>query len=174
MGVLIDPHHTVQLYLLRHAQAEVRVDGQDHPDRALTAKGVRQAVAMGAFAQARALHVDLALSSPYRRARETLDHAAKQWPTPLPTAQADWLRIDTPTAQWLAGLRTVRARGLDSLLLVGHEPDLSQALAALLGTPRADAFKMRKGALACVTLPDGGDRGAAQLRWLVCPELLPG
>jgi phosphohistidine phosphatase len=169
-----EEHVPVQLYLLRHAQADARVDGQDHPDRALTPKGMRQAQAVGAFARANGLQVDLALSSPYRRARETLEHAAETWPLPQPTAQADWLCIDTPTLQWLAGLRTLRAHGLGRVLLVGHEPDLSLAIAALLGTPRADAVKMRKGALACLSLPDEPGAETAQLRWLVSPDLLPG
>ena len=55
-------------------------------------------------------------------------------------------------------------------MVVGHEPDLSAAVAQLIG---GGEVVLKKGGLARVDLPDGrGTRG--ELAWLATPALLDG
>jgi phosphohistidine phosphatase SixA len=53
------------------------------------------------------------------------------------------------------------------LLLVGHEPDFSRAIAAMTG----GRVLMRKGAVACLEVNPSRLEGAT-LAWLVIPDLL--
>lgn len=151
------------LYLLRHATAQDHALPIADADRALVPKGRRQVNQVVAFCQQHALVPKRLLSSPVLRARQTADGLARHLPGCCAVQEADWLRIDTPTAQALAGLQAALAMQPDDLWLVGHEPDLSALLAALLGAP-ASAFVLKKASLSCVALPDDAP---AQLLWSV-------
>jgi phosphohistidine phosphatase SixA len=54
-------------------------------------------------------------------------------------------------------------------VLVGHDPDFSDLLASLTGSP---AIRLRKGALALLDVGRPLAAGSAELRWLVPPDLL--
>src|SRR5690606_3237306 len=109
-----------QLILLRHAHAESVAPGRTDLDRPLSAAGRAEAEAAGCWLQERGLMPDLALCSPARRTRETLEAVLAQ------VGDVD-LRLDeeiyeaSPGA--LAGL-VDRHRDVGRLLLVGHNPGL--------------------------------------------------
>ena len=158
------------LFFLRHARADERENGQDHPERRLTSAGVDQAKRMGAFAHGNGFAFTAVLSSPYRRARETADLFAAELPWAPAVELADWLAIGTPAP---TALREIAARvGCGNVLLVGHEPDFSTLIGALLGLNPA-AIKIRKASLTCLDCVDAR-RGRWQLRWSVTPGLLGG
>jgi phosphohistidine phosphatase len=122
------------IYLLRHGDAE---DGDgDDAARALTAKGKRQAKAAGRALAALGAELDGCLASPRLRAAETARLVCEA------------LGVEPETANELRGggfdAPALAARG--EVLLVGHEPDLSNEVARLTGS-RA---KLRKGGLAIV------------------------
>ena len=123
------------IYLLRHGDAE---DGQGDDDaRRLTSKGKRQARAAGLSLAALEAGIDACLASPKLRAAETAALACAALaiePEPTPG-----LRGGSFDALALAA-------GRGDVLLVGHEPDFSAAVARLTGA----SVKMRKGGLAVV------------------------
>lgn len=123
------------IYLLRHGDAE-EGDGDDAARR-LTTRGEGQARAAGGALAARGAEVDACLASPKLRAAEMARLACAP------------LGIEPESAGELRGggfdaLALVAGRG--TVLLVGHEPDLSNEVARLTGA-RA---KLRKGGLAIV------------------------
>ena len=122
------------IWFLRHGDAE---DGQPDFERRLTDKGRRQSADAGATLDALGVEFDLCLSSPRVRARETAEHAC------------EYLDVEIAIDERLQGGRfdaLELAAGLDNVLLVGHEPDFSDAIAELTGA-RVD---MKKGGLAAV------------------------
>jgi phosphohistidine phosphatase len=122
------------IWFLRHGEAE---DTTPDFDRKLTDKGRRQSVDAGATLDALGVEFDLCLSSPRVRARETAEHAC------------EYLDVEIAVEERLQGGRfdpLELAAGLDNVLLVGHEPDFSDAIAELTGA-RVD---MKKGGLAAV------------------------
>lgn len=122
------------LWFLRHGEAE---DGAPDFDRRLTDKGERQARAAGAALAALGVELDLCLASPRVRARDTAALAC------------DELGAEFTIEERLSGGRfdpLELAAGLGEVLLVGHEPDFSDAIADLTGA-RVD---MKKGGLAGV------------------------
>jgi phosphohistidine phosphatase len=123
------------IYLLRHGDAE-KGNGDDAA-RKLTPKGERQASAAGEALAALGTNFDTCLTSPKVRAAETARIACA--PLGLEPEMAEELRGGPFDAHSLAV-----ARG--NVLLVGHEPDLSNELARLTGAQA----KLRKGGLAIV------------------------
>lgn len=127
-----------ELVLLRHGIAEPRIEGRDHPDRGLTSEGLDRTEAVLAALAHRGLRLDLLVSSPFRRARETAQIALKAGLAPL-------LEIDnhlSPGGD--AGGLLVSLRG--RVGLVGHEPDLGNLACQLTGLPRG-ALKLKKAGL---------------------------
>jgi phosphohistidine phosphatase len=157
------------LLFLRHALAEERHNGVDHPDRRLTNIGIRQARAMGSFAQRQTLGVQAILSSPYRRARETADHFASRLEKPPSIEIVPWLEIYTASESTVAEILTITRAGCITVL-VGHEPDFSLIIGLLLGMKPA-AIKIRKASLTYLTCVNPEMR-QFQLKWSITPDLL--
>jgi phosphohistidine phosphatase len=123
------------IYLLRHGDAEHET--RNDADRELTEKGERQAEAAGQALAALGVEIDACLTSPKVRAERTARIACKQ------------LGVEVEVDEALRGgpfdpLQLAAGRG--EVLLVGHEPDFSNAIAALTG----GRVKLRKGGIACV------------------------
>ena len=130
--------NSVDLLLLRHGIAEERLDGLDHPDRALTARGQRRTQAVASALVKRGVLVDRLISSPYRRALETAQIAVGAGLAPsLEIHQAL-----QPCGDPLALVRHLTGR----VCLVGHEPDLSRLASHLLGLP-SNALVLKKAGL---------------------------
>jgi phosphohistidine phosphatase len=136
-----------QLWLLRHAEAEPHGARPDS-ERRLTERGEQQARAAGLALMRLDVTFDAVLFSPKVRARQTAELAAESW-----SVQArQRLQEHPPLAsgfdarEALDALASVGGEG--RVLLVGHEPDLSNVIAELAGG-RVD---LKKGGLAVVRL----------------------
>ena len=124
------------IYLLRHGTAEEGAEKAD-AERELTEEGRRQSEAAGEAIRALGLTVEACLTSPKVRARDTALLACRS--LGVEPTETDDLRggpVD------MLGL----AAGRGDVLLVGHEPDFSNAIAQVTG----GQVKLRKGGLAAV------------------------
>ena len=122
------------IWFLRHGDAE---DTEPDFDRRLTDKGRRQSETAGQALEALGVKPEACLTSPKLRARETAELACEA------------LGVEVTEEKRLQGGRfdaLELGAGLDEVLLVGHEPDFSDAIAHLTGA-RVD---MKKGGLAGV------------------------
>ena len=128
------------IWLLRHGDAE---DGDgDDAARKLTDKGVRQAESAGRAIAELGAHIEACLTSPKVRAIETARIACEQLDSDLEPEVEEDLRGGG------FDLATVTA-GRGEALLVGHEPDFSNAI----GDATGGRVKLKKGGLAA--LEDG-------------------
>ena len=159
------------LHLLRHAHAgdPAKYRGDD-AERPLSDKGRRQASALAKLLVAlpRGEAPDLFITSPRLRSVQTAEIVAKALGVPVATDErlAEPLDLDAVADILLA------AGPAERPCIVGHDPDFSELLGALLGTR---AIPMRKGAIARVDI--AGPRlalGRGTLRFLLPPELVPG
>ena len=178
------------LLLLRHGIAEVRRPGLPDHGRALTAAGRRRTEAVLEKLVALGLGVERLIASPLLRARQTAEIAVAAGLAPaleLATALEPGGDALPLLAAWLApapaagpALRPLR------LALVGHEPDLGDLAARLIGAP-AGSIPLRKAGLALLepeglgdpVTPAGQDPAAFspgpgiwRLRLLLSPRLL--
>lgn len=125
------------IWLLRHGDAE---DGSGKPDaeRDLTEKGERQARQAGRALKGLGVKLDACITSPKVRARRTAELACEE------------LGAEVEEDERLQGgdfdpLELAAGRG-EEVMLVGHEPDFSRAVAAVTGS----RVKMRKGGIAAI------------------------
>jgi phosphohistidine phosphatase len=122
----------MELILWRHADAE---DGAPDLERSLTPKGRKDAARVAAWLSKRLPKDFRLVASPAARAQET--------------AQALNAKIETdkrlaPGAS-VDDILKAAGRG-GTVVIVGHQPDLGQALAHLIGGQQAE-WRLKKGAL---------------------------
>ncbi|HEX6243082.1 MAG TPA: histidine phosphatase family protein, partial [Polyangiales bacterium] len=110
---------------------------------------------------------DELLTSTLTRARQTAALLVDAADFPAPS-ELEPLRPDTPTKTLIAAL--AKRRPL-RVAVVGHEPDLSQLIAALLGATGA-RVQLKKGACAQLSFTGRVDAGAGQLISLWPPRTL--
>lgn len=126
------------IWLLRHGDAEDHA--ADDSSRRLTAKGERQARAAGEALAALDVGIEVCLTSPKTRAVETAGIACEALGVE-PEIEEALRGGDFDPEQLAAGRGTV--------LIVGHEPDLSRAIQLLSG----GRVEMKKGGLAALSGP---------------------
>jgi phosphohistidine phosphatase len=155
----------MKLYFLRHGIAADRDKWQGNDfERPLTREG-RERMQREAKTIARLdLGLDAILTSPLVRAKETAEIAAE----PLKLRPEPDERLGPQFDVQRLG-EIVRERdGGDCLMLVGHEPNMSETIGEIVGGARID---LKKGGLACVELSDASDL-AGDLVWLIPPKVL--
>jgi len=144
----------MEIYLLRHAIAEDAAPGQPDPDRALTAEGrdkLRKVLKRARQADA---IPSLILTSPYRRAVETAEIAARSLDYQGKLVRTEALVPEaSPHELWAS-----------------HEPLMSSAAAFLLGCP-ALQVEMKKAALVRIDCDRFGGDPRAVLKWMLTPAL---
>jgi len=155
----------VRLYLLRHACADTVAPSDD--ERFLSEKGMVQAQRVARFCEAREIHPGIIFTSPLRRAHQTA------------ALLADKVRAELRTVRWLSSgaspeslLKEVSEyRNLESVMLVGHEPDFSQFAAFLIGAPHGENVRIKKATLAQFTMLEFR-AGGARLEFSIPVKLL--
>lgn len=148
-----------QLWLLRHGEAEPH-DTRPDPERRLTPRGKRQAIAAGRTLRALGVEFAAVLTSPRVRAADTARLACESLgiePVVHEPLSGDF---DADDARTLMAEQDANAR----VLLVGHEPDFSQVVFDLTG----GRIDLKKGGVAAVRL----DRTRAELFVLLRPREL--
>jgi phosphohistidine phosphatase len=153
-------------YFLRHADAEPR-SNSDH-ERKLTSKGREQAEKVGKFLVRCGLLPEIILTSPLVRARQTARIVAEALNN-SEVVEVDWLACGMTAETCLMELKA--RQGAASALLVGHEPDFSEAIAEILGVKDSGAIKIRKAALTGIELLDF-QQGQGQMQFLVPAKLM--
>jgi len=136
----------MHLYILRHADADT--EAPSDAERALSEKGEDQAARVARFCEKNGIKPAAILASPLRRAQQTGKLVAEKLGVELVTAP--WLACGAKHATVLAEL--AGRRKLASVMLVGHEPDLSSLVTHLLGTDDNNVVLIRKASLTALEL----------------------
>jgi phosphohistidine phosphatase len=124
------------IWLLRHGDAEAGESKAD-ADRDLTEKGERQSRNAGKALKALGVPLDVCLTSPKLRAKRTAELACAE------------LGVSVEEDDRLGGGDfdpLELAAGGGEVMLVGHEPDFSSAVALVTGS----RVKMKKGGIAAI------------------------
>ena len=158
----------MQLLIVRHAIAVDRgTPGYADDERPLTEEGEKK-FRSAAKGLARLLDKpDVILTSPLPRAHRTAQIAAEAWKGPAVTVTP--VLAGGSFAELSALLSTHREREL--VALFGHEPDVSDFTARLLGSTHPDRFAFKKGGAALVEL-EGRIEGGGHLVWFLPPRAL--
>ncbi len=163
----------MNIYILRHASAGTRrANPVIDVKRPLDKEGKSQCLLVGSYLNALKVHFDLVASSPLKRALQTASLVGTEIGFDGAIQRTDALKPDAMTAAFHSFVNELQ--GHENVLLVGHNPNLPQFLAALImngsATPGRTAIRLRKGAIARVDLT----RRPGMLHWLVDPRILRG
>lgn len=157
----------MQVYFLRHGRAQARADWPgDDADRPLTPEGIEALRREARTLRDRGVAVDLVVTSPLVRARQTAEIVAKRLGLAESLTEDDRLAHGFDAGR-LAKLIAVHP-GVEKLMLVGHEPDFSDTVSELIG---GGAVVLKKGGLARVDLAVPTP-GTGRLVWLLAPSHL--
>jgi phosphohistidine phosphatase len=155
----------VILYFLRHGKAAPARDGDDAA-RELTPDGEDELRAAAVLWRRLNLRPDVVISSPLPRALRSAQLLCegvglRHEPVAEPAM--------APGAGWGEMARAMAAHPeARRVLFVGHEPDLSTAVAELTG---ASSVRLRAGGVACVEFSGMPEPGGGEIAWLLDPDL---
>jgi phosphohistidine phosphatase len=166
----------MNLFILRHASAGLR---RANPlldvKRPLDKDGKAQCLQLAHVLNALKLSFDLVVSSPLKRSQQTAQLVATETGYEQKLLISNALAPAATFAQFQRLLRECSA--FENVLIVGHNPNLTQFLGQLLGVGATDdpiagittpRVRLRKGSLARVNL----QRGTAVLQSLLDPRVV--
>ena len=160
----------IELYLVRHAIAAER--GPKYPDdrlRPLTPAGTKQFTKSIPGLVEMGVVIDFVLTSPLTRARETATILAAGLKPKPAIVEVEAL---SPGGRHQAVIEAIKshAKRHRRLALVGHEPDLGELAARLLGARGGVEFK--KGAVCFIEMDGATPIGPGTLHWMLPPKAL--
>jgi phosphohistidine phosphatase len=157
-----------RLYLLRHGIAVPHgAPGVRQEDRPLTPEGEKEVGQVAKGLKRLKVEPDRVITSPLPRARRTAEIAAEVLGLADRLEHADVLKAGSPPEairDWLESF------GGESLMLVGHNPDLTDLLGLLAGFPGdSPPFELKKAGVAAL---EGDGRGPYLIHWLATPKMI--
>ena len=150
----------MDLILWRHAEAE---EGGADLERALTGKGRKQAAHVAEWLLQRLPAKFTLLASPAKRAQQTATALGVKIKT------IEQLAPGARVGDILAAAGWPEHKG--AVVVVGHQPDLGNAVAQLLSGAPAD-WSLKKGALAWIANRERNGDAQVILRAAISPDLL--
>ena len=161
----------MELYILRHGLAADKADPKypNDEDRPLTEDGQKKALKVARRMKELGLAFNLVLSSPLARARQTAEITASVLGCKSKLKFTANLSPNGSKKELLSELnRRVRAR----VLLVGHEPYLTELMSILLTGKTGLRIDLKKGGLCKLEAAAVRCGRCATLGWLAPPRLM--
>jgi phosphohistidine phosphatase len=162
----------MELFILRHAIADQR-DPTKYPDdalRPLTEKGMKRMRRVAEGLLAAGLQFDVIYTSPYTRAKQTAEIVAEVFDMRNDVRETDTLAVDGDPEDLIEELKKTE-KDAASVLLVGHEPYLSELISLLLVGDASLDLTMKKGGVCKLTVGMLKYGKCATLDWLIPPSL---
>src|SRR5579864_6302788 len=156
------------LYFLRHASAgEHFVNPKKDEKRALDKEGIEQCGYVGRALTALDVQVDVIVSSPLKRSTQTAFLIGNELGYEGKLQLDPGLRPEAGLAEFRKLLEKYARQ--EAIMVVGHNPNLSQFLGAVISDSGCEAsLELKKGAVAKVEMR----RTSGTLQWCVTPKLL--
>lgn len=132
----------MQLFFLRHGIAIERGDPgvQNDEERSLTPKGIKRVRQAANGLRVLGVSLDAILTSPVLRARQTAEIVAAKLKLESALQELMDLRPESTVDHLLFGLSRLAAQ--QNLLIIGHEPLLTQTVARLLTGEKDSGLKL--------------------------------
>ena len=150
------------VFLLRHGKA-ARPSTLIHSDhmRPLTNEGRSEMVKIGRALKHLDIQPDMLVSSPLVRSVQTAEIVSEY----VDASITLWDELK-PESHPSATLKLIHSLHVKSIMLVGHEPHLTDLISHMISTTMLP-ISLKKGGLACIRMPA---KGFASLRYLLTPR----
>jgi phosphohistidine phosphatase len=153
--------------IIRHADAgDPKQWTGDDDARPLSPLGQQQAKALGDALKRQGIVFQSVVSSTLVRARQTAEGVLEAWPPAIGVTFSDLLAPGELRRRKLA--KYLASLGVNSLAIVGHDPDLPAFLGWLLGID-PEHVPLEKGGAACVQFEEEPGKADATLVWMITP-----
>jgi phosphohistidine phosphatase len=160
------------LYLMRHGLAVQRgsVRFSDDAQRPLEPEGKEKMGEIAEGLKRMGVEVDWIVTSPLVRAVETAGIIAESLASSASTDVCEALRPGGSIEEVIAFL--AKRPNRTKVLVVGHEPDLSELAARLMGAGSHANLAFKKGGCCMISFDEFPPRTPGQLVWWLTPRLL--
>ena len=161
-----------ELYIMRHGIAVDRGSAgfSDDTKRPLTPEGKKKMKEIASGLLRLGFDVDWIVSSPLLRAAESAEIMAEELGPGVPKDFCDALCPGGSPEVLITFL--ARHANRKRVLVVGHEPDLSELAARLMGAGRHANLAFKKGGCCLITFAEFPPKSPGQLVWWLTPRLL--
>lgn len=161
-----------ELYIMRHGIALTRGSAgiSDDAKRPLTPEGKKKTREIARGLARLGFDVDWIVTSPLVRAVETAEIVSESFASSIPSDHAEALRPGGSPEALISFLAKHPNR--KRVLVVGHEPDLSEMAARLVGAGRHTNLALRKGGCCLITFSEFPPKSPGQLVWWLTPRVL--
>ncbi|MHC4871720.1 MAG: phosphohistidine phosphatase SixA [Planctomycetota bacterium] len=156
----------MQLLLVRHADAENTITSDFA--RKLTGKGHKQAKQLAEYLAEKGITADRIIVSPLVRAKETADYLNDSL-QPEIYVEDQTLACGMTPREACSLLRSFGEE--ESIILVGHEPDMSESAAYLCGMDDSYNISFKKAACAVFEIDNPG-KGNGSLKAFINPKYI--
>ncbi len=159
-------------YIMRHGPASPRGAAgiTDDSKRALTPEGKKKMEEIARGLTRLGVELDWIVTSPLARAVETAEIVADSIPSKVLMDITDTLIPGGPPEALLAFLAKHPHR--KRVLVVGHEPDLSELAARLIGAGRHAHLSFKKGGCCRISFDEFPPKSPGKLVWWLTPRVL--
>ena len=151
----------MELIILRHGETGNRARG-------LTASGRKKMEDAANSINDLKLQIHKIVTSPLTNARETAEIVARVLNKQRISRIWDELKPEAETADLYR--RLSKFKGESSILLVGHEPYLSNMISELISGGKRSRILLKKGGMAKVVIDSLAPKTSDELRWLLTPR----
>jgi phosphohistidine phosphatase len=157
----------MNIYLIRHGDAEAISSSKSDHDRELTSKG-RESIKKAAAGWKKIIHnFDLITSSPYKRALQTAEIIAHVY------NYMDKIVTDKKIASGSKShdlIDFIKSQDENNIAIVGHEPDISRNLSALVSSSEMYC-EFKKGTIAKINFEGKVRQSGGILEFIIPADL---
>lgn len=151
---------------LRHGRAEEPREGLGDAERSLTPEGHAEMMKLAAGVERAFPRAQAILSSPLMRAVQTARWVAKAYRSRIKVHETPALTPEAPPDDFANVLRETSER---RIIVVGHEPNLTSNMLALIGMTNERRLALQRGGCYAVRIKSDG---SGVLEWLLSPRIL--
>jgi len=161
-----------ELYIMRHGIAVMRgvTSMIDDAKRTLTAEGKEKMREIASVLVRAGLEADWIVSSPLVRAAETAEIVGEAQSSKPPLDLCDALRPGGDPEALITFL--AKRSNRRHVLVVGHEPDLGELAARLIGAGRNANMPFKKGGCCLITFSEFPPKSPGRLVWWLPPRVM--
>ena len=119
-----------KIFFLRHAKSSWSDFSLKDFDRPLSTRGIQDAELMGNYFQTKKINLDVVISSPSKRTKETLDHF---FSNSIPKIEYDKSLYHAHLEDILGAIK-VLFENVNTIMIVGHNPSMHEVTEFLSGS----------------------------------------